>query len=163
MNDSFKNRSFSIILIICVLAFVLVSRLVYIQVFAEEYKEFADENTRSEKVVEPARGLILDRNGKTLVSNETVYDLIVVLSKMSSFDTTALCNLIEVEKEYLENQFAKYRSQSRLYTPTVMLRNLPANVVARFNERKFDFRGFYVESRIGRKFDYPVAAHVLAD
>lgn len=161
MNDSFKNRSFSIILIICVLAFVLVSRLVYIQVFAEEYKEFADENTRSEKVVEPARGLILDRNGKTLVSNETVYDLIVVLSKMSSFDTTALCNLIEVEKEYLENQFAKYRSQSRLYTPTVMLRNLPANVVARFNERKFDFRGFYVESRIGRKFDYPVAAHVL--
>ncbi|MFY0672866.1 MAG: penicillin-binding protein 2 [Bacteroidia bacterium] len=161
MNDSFKNRSFSIILIISVLAFVLITRLVYIQVFAEEYKEFAEENTRSEKVVEPARGLILDRNGKRLVSNETVYDLIVVLSKMGAFDTTGLCDLMEIEKEYLETQFAKYRAQYRSYTPTVLLRNLPAKVVARFNERKFDFRGFYVESRIGRKFDYPVAAHVL--
>ncbi len=161
MNDKFKNRSLSIIIIIGSLAFVLVSRLIYIQLFAQEYKQFAEENTRSEKIVEPARGLILDRNGKRLVTNETVYDLVVVLSKMRAFDTTSFCNLVEIEKDYLEKQFAKYRAQYRSYTPTVFLRNLPADIVAGFNERKFDFRGFYVESRIGRKFEYPVAAHIL--
>lgn len=161
MSDKFSNRSGSIIAIISVLGLILIARLIYIQVFAEEYKQFAEQNTRSERTILPSRGLILDRNNKRLVSNETVYDLIVVLKQMKPFDTMALCSLLEIEKSYLKSKFSTYRAQSRYYTPTVFLRELPAKMVARFQERQFDFRGFYVQSRIGRRFEYPVAAHVL--
>ncbi|MBI1183697.1 penicillin-binding protein 2 [bacterium] len=161
MKDKYANRAVSIIAIITILALVIVSRLVYIQVFAKEYKQFAEQNTRSKKTVIPTRGLILDRNAKRLVSNETVYDLVVVLKQTKEFDTTALCQILKVEKSYLRQKFAQFRAESRYYTPTVFLRELPAVVVARLQERKFDFRGFYVKARIGRRFEYPVAAHVL--
>lgn len=161
MKDKFGNRAVSILVIIVGLSTILLCRLVYIQVIAQEYKQFAEENTRSRSTVIPSRGLILDRDGRRLVSNETAYDLIVVLNQVKAFDTAAFCEIFEVEKTFLDEKIRTFQKEKRWYTPTTLLKQLPASSVGRFQERQFDFRGFYLISRIARRFEYPIAAHIL--
>lgn len=161
MKDKFGNRAVSILGIIIGLSFILLVRLLYVQVIAVEYKQFAEENTRSSSSIVPSRGLILDRNGKRLVSNETAYNLIVVLNQMTPFDTAVFCDIFDIEREFLEEKLQLFRDQKRYYTPTVLLKQLPASSVGRFQERQFDFRGFYLKSGIARRFEFPIAAHIL--
>lgn len=146
---------------VIVLSSILLFRLFYIQLVAQEYKQFAEQNTRSRKTVLPARGLIYDRNGKRLVTNETVYDLVAVLKQIEPFDTLKLAGILGLDKSFFLEMCQKLAAEKRYYTPTVVLRELGNDEVARFQEQKFNFRGFSVKARIGRRFDAPVAAHLL--
>ncbi|MBI3141805.1 MAG: penicillin-binding protein 2 [Bacteroidetes bacterium] len=161
MKDRFDNRFRNVVVIVTVLSAILLFRLFYIQLVAQQYKQFAEENTRSRKTVLPARGLIYDRNGKRLVTNETVYDLIAVLKQIEPFDTHKLAEILGLDTSFFSAMCQKLADEKRYYTPTVVLRELGNDVVARFQEQKFNFRGFSVKARIGRRFDAPVAAHLL--
>mgnify|MGYP000909506905 CR=1 FL=1 len=69
---------------IVLLAFTLVSCLLFIfqlmalQLFNSEYSERSLNNAIEKRPVYPTRGLIYDRNGKLLVSNQAAYDLMII-------------------------------------------------------------------------------------
>ncbi len=57
---------------------VLGARMRYMQVEeADEYKLLAEENRINIRLIPPARGLILDRNGKLIAGNEQNYRVVI--------------------------------------------------------------------------------------
>ena len=71
-----RQRIFGAIVLGVGVLFML--RLFQMQVTTDEYKNRAERLTEEQEILEPARGLCLDRHGELLVNNVPSYDLMVV-------------------------------------------------------------------------------------
>src|ERR1700760_4306787 len=99
MNGFFERR-YIISAIFIVLILVLLGRLFYIQVIDDRYLIYAQSNARRPVYLNPARGPILDRNGKILVQNQAFYDITVTPNLVKvPFDTAEFCKLLNIDKE----------------------------------------------------------------
>ena len=78
MSKQYSNRSGIVKIIFLAVGVVFVLRLAVLQLFDSEYKEKAERQSLRNITQYPARGLMYDRNGKLLVYNEAVYDLMVI-------------------------------------------------------------------------------------
>lgn len=160
MNNSFFERKYIIQGIFILAAFLLACRLFYLQIIDDSYLLSANNNVLRKVVVYPARGVILDRNGKILVQNEPVYDLMVTPREVKAFDTLALCQLIDIDKEGFDKRFQKAVGFSP-YRASIFEKQLSAETYARLQEKLFQFRGFYVQNRTVRNYPDSVAAQFL--
>ena len=57
---------------------IYIVKLFSLQVMDKRYKQLADNNALRFVTQYPPRGKVYDRNGKLLVFNEAVYDLMVI-------------------------------------------------------------------------------------
>ncbi|MFA6619072.1 MAG: penicillin-binding transpeptidase domain-containing protein [Candidatus Neomarinimicrobiota bacterium] len=75
-QEKYSHRAGIVTLIILFVGFVVISRLVAIQLFdSEDLKNYSqNQGFRSEEIL-PDRGLILDRNGEILADNIIVYNI----------------------------------------------------------------------------------------
>jgi penicillin-binding protein 2 len=160
MKDSYKARKYVIISIIVVIGLIFIIRLFFLQIIDNEYKLSAENNVLRYVVQYPARGLISDRNNKLLVYNEAAYDLLVIPKQLKTFDTTELCQLLNIEKEELIKKILKARKYS-YYKPSVFLEQISSENYGRLQEKLYKYHGFYVQRRTLRKYPYRNAAHTL--
>lgn len=135
-------------------------KLFRLQVLESNYKQFATRNVLRELVQYPARGLIYDRNGELLVYNKAAFDLLITPREVMEFDTTYLCNILEITKNDLEIRIKKASDYSR-YKPSILVKQIPPETYAVLQEKLYKFRGFHTQSRTLREYAYPAAAHVL--
>jgi len=91
----FEDRKFVILGIFLTIDLIFLGRLFFIQVVDDSYQLSANNQALRSITQYPVRGLIYDRKGKLLVYNEAAYDLMVVPSKVSNFDTSSFCQLLE--------------------------------------------------------------------
>jgi penicillin-binding protein 2 len=134
--------------------------LFYLQVIDQKSTRDAANNALRNVTQYPARGLIYDRNGKLLVYNEAVYDLMVIPGQVKEMDTLEFCELIDISIEDFRANFEKARRHSR-FAPSIFEKQLSRETYGQLQERLFKFRGFYVQPRTVRKYPRAVAAHVL--
>ena len=142
---------------------VLLVRLFSLQVLDDETTRSADNNSLRRVTQYPARGLILDRNGKTIVDNEAAYDLMIVPRQLQPFDTIELANILGMTKEEIEGTFSRMQ-RSRGYSsfrPQEFLRQMSAETFAVLSERLYKYPGFYVQPRTLRNYVRRIAPHVL--
>ncbi len=157
----YESRKFLVIGIVVLIGAIFVARLFYLQLVADDYKQFAEENFLQKKIIYPSRGLIYDRNGEILVANETVYDLMVNPSKVQKdIDTAKFCDLLNITRKAFKKRLKKARQYS-YYRPSVFLKQVSQETYGKFQERLYKFRGFYGRPRTARKYPYKVAPHVL--
>ena len=109
----FFERKFIIQGLIILVGLLLVARLFYIQVLDDSYFLSANNNVLRKLNIYPARGIIYDRNGKILVKNEPVYDLMVIPKQTKAMDTLRFCELIGITKE----QFIEKIKKARKFSP----------------------------------------------
>lgn len=154
------RRDLLFYLMFSVLGVIFLGRLFSIQVLDPKYKLSAEDNAKREVKLYPPRGFIYDRNGTLLVANQVGYDLMVIPRQVQPFDTTLLCNLLEVDPAYIDRYLAKARSYST-YQPSVFYGMMSDERYARIQEELYKFQGFYTQKRVLR--DYPVrgAANVV--
>jgi penicillin-binding protein 2 len=134
---------------------VLLSRMVYLQVFnGDQMRQYAEEN-RIKRVKIPApRGMVFDRHGKLLVDNRPAFNVLItpqylnesgrqkeVLSKLSS--------LIHLPVVEIEKRLQKSKSQAA-FMPVVIKDNLTRDEVAELETWKIDMPGVEVEMAISR-------------
>ncbi len=158
--NPFTERKYVIGAIYGIVGIIFLLRLFWMQVIDDSYKLSAENNSRRNVTQYPARGLILDRNGKLIVFNEAAYDLMVTPFQVQQFDTTELCNILEIPKSYLINTLDSARNYSR-FKPSEVVKQMSAVTYARLQEKLYKFPGFYVQSRTLRKYNYKIASHVL--
>lgn len=161
-----NNRTLIIASIITAVALLFIGKLFILQVYDPSYKFSAESNTRRKVTQYPSRGLIYDRNGKLLVSNQAVYDVMVVPREIVPFDSVDFCQSLDISIKQLRDMFVEMRSNIRnrkisSYKPSVFYKQLSAKHYGRFQEKLYKFKGFFVQGRSLRKYEYPLAAHVL--
>ncbi len=140
--DGLLKRSYVIIAIFLLTGLVFVAGFFRLQILDPTYKVFATNNVLREITQYPARGLIYDRNGKLLVHNRPVYDLLVTPREVQQFDTLSLCNLLEITKDDLEIQLQKAREYS-YFKPSIVVKQISPETYAVLQERLYRFRGFH--------------------
>ena len=70
-----RERQWIIGGIFLLITFIYLGRLVQMQLFAHEWKAYAARLTEETETLEPARGLILDRDGNIVVNKKAGYDI----------------------------------------------------------------------------------------
>ncbi|MGN0029270.1 MAG: penicillin-binding protein 2 [Marinilabiliaceae bacterium] len=162
----YENRKLVIAAMMLLLGFIIVGRLLYVQIITDKYMEEAEMNSRRKVIQYPSRGLISDRNGKLLVSNQPVYDIMIVGREVKEFDSVDFCNTVGISIETLRGLFAEHKRQvwnrqASNYKPAIFLRQLSVDQYAALQEKLYRLPGFYAQRRPLRKYEHPVAANVL--
>lgn len=158
--NSFFERKYIIQGIFIAVAIIIAARLFYLQLIDESYLLSANNNVLRKMVIYPARGVILDRDGKVLVQNEPVYDLLVTPREVHDIDTALLCELVGIDKEGFNRRMATARSYSP-YKASQFEKQIPATAYAKLQEHLYKFRGFYVQNRTVRSYPDSIAAQFL--
>jgi penicillin-binding protein 2 len=161
MKDMFINRKYVIITLIILACAGLLGKLFYIQVIQDSYRLSADNNVLRYDTQYPARGLIYDRNGKLIVSNMAAYDLMVVPSQVQKgMDTASFCRFLGIDHKIYDDRL-KAATNYSWRAPSVFLKQISDATYAGFQEKMFQYPGFYVQPRTLRKYTLPVGAHLL--
>ena len=67
-------------------------------------------------------------------------------------DTLSFCNIIDIEKDYFDNQLKKATRYSR-NRASIFLKEISKKTAAKLQEQLYEFSGFYLQERTMR--DYP--------
>ncbi|WP_116124964.1 penicillin-binding protein 2 [Lewinella sp. IMCC34183] len=159
-------RTVSIRTILVAAMLLLLGKAFHLQVVSDAWRTRAESVGNSQIDQYPARGLMLDRNGKLLTINEPIYQIELTYNQFSpraaTFDTTRFCELLGITRRYFEEAIpdtwgGKY-SPSKPFT---FLANVSPSVYATFQENLFQFPGFSATLRSSRNYPHSVAAHLL--
>lgn len=160
MSKQYSDRNRGVKILFMTVGLIFIIRLMVLQLFSSEYRELAEIQALRHRTQYPARGLVYDRNGKLLVYNEIVYDLMVIPRMVKSLDTAYFCQQVGITREDFEARMDKAKKYSR-YAPSLFMKQITKAEYARWQNKLHCFDGFYVQQRTLRVYDRPIAAHVL--
>jgi penicillin-binding protein 2 len=158
--NSFFERRYVIAGIFITIIIILLARLFYIQIIDNRYAIYASNNVRRQYIQYPARGPILDRNGKILVQNEPFYDITVTPRQVKPFDTVEFCKLLGIDRAEFDRRWTK----AMKYSPSlqsIFEKQLSAQTYASVQERLSEFPGFDHVTRYLRAYPDSVGAQFL--
>lgn len=157
-----KDRKYAIIGIVVVLFLIIWIQLFNLQILNVSLKISSDNNSQRKIVIYPSRGLIYDRDGVLLVSNEAAYDLMLIPRNMKEFDTLSLCSDLEINIENFRERL-KYSREYSGYRPSLFYKQITATQYAKLQEHMYKYYGFFVQNRTLRRYKEEIAAHILGD
>ncbi len=158
------DRKYGVLYAIVLVSLVLIFRAAQLQLFSGEYKEKAQKTTLEKKLIYPARGLLIDRTGKTMVYNRPIYVINVIYRKIDpKMDTSFFCSLLGIDKAtFIANLNKDWKSQMfHKSIPFAFLNRVSPEQFAVFQEHMHKFPGFYAEERSIRGYPHHNASHVL--
>jgi len=134
---------------VVVVAVVMVLQLFNLQILDEQYKITASNNAFRYDIRYPARGLVLDRNGKILVGNETAYDIMITPYEVKELDTLDLCNIFDLNIDDVRKTLQDYRKNRRKigYQSIPFVKQISSQQYSIFLEKSYKFPGFSAVSR----------------
>ncbi|MBI2104239.1 MAG: penicillin-binding protein 2 [Candidatus Omnitrophica bacterium] len=132
---------------------LLVVRLVHLQlVRGAHYRRLAEQN-RLRLVPEPApRGLILDRRGRLLASNQTVFRVAIVPQELEDFPGVLrhIGALTHRSPDALNREYRRERSLA--FMPATVVSYVPKEVAIRLEETRWQFPGLFVKPETVRHY-----------
>src|SRR5262245_39974397 len=83
LQEDFRGRFYTIGVITLSIYVLLVGRVWYLQIFqGKKFREFAEQNRITIKVIPAMRGRILDRNGVVIADTRPSFDLTITPSRV---------------------------------------------------------------------------------
>ena len=157
MNEFSSEKRYVLYGLFVVVGLILLVRLFVMQVLESKYQEFAEANAIEKMTVYPDRGLIFDRNGKLIVYNEPIYDLMVV-PREARIDTNAFCSFFGIsKKEFID----KIKAIRAVAPEGIFFPQLSKVDFAKIQDKLVDFPGFYVSKRTVRVYTSESMANAL--
>lgn len=159
-KDKYANRKFIVYGFFIFIGIIFLIRLSFLQLSSDEYAFAAENNTRRDVTIYSPRGLIYDRNGKLVVYNEAVFDLMIIPNEAKNINVNAISELLSIDTaEYLKRYYKAKKYSGR--KASIFEKQLSKKQTAFLQEKLFQFPGFYVQARTLRKYPYSNAAHLL--
>ena len=160
-NSSYSTNKGKILKIAIVIVGVIFAiRLFDLQILDTSYRISASNNVLRFITDYPARGLIYDRNGELLVYNEVHFDIMVVPGQVKNLDTAQFIAMLGIDMETFLTRMQAARAHSR-FRPSMFVSQISKETFAGFQEKLFNFPGFYAQPRNLRRYPHPIAAHTL--
>jgi penicillin-binding protein 2 len=143
---------------------LLFGRFVYLQVFKHEhFAKLAEANRIDIQPEVPNRGIITDRNGIVLVSNESSHTLELNPQKIDNLEATIdhLATLVDIsprDRRRFKRLYEEFRSAESLPLKT----RLTDEEIARVAANRFRLRGVDIRARLFRQYPMgELASHVI--
>lgn len=155
-----ENRRFVIIGFFTLIGIIYLFRLFYLQVLDESYSIESSSNSIKRVIEVPFRGQIYDRNGKLIVYNTPVYDLLVTPNKVKVDDTLRFCRVLGIERREFDSLVNAASSYSR-NKPSLFLRQLSKEDFASIQDIMVDFSGFEFAKSSMRTYKAATLANTL--
>jgi penicillin-binding protein 2 len=160
-NDS---RKYVVLLIFISITVIFIFRLFYMQLVDDTWKMKAAVMSERKIHEYPSRGLIYDRNGKLLVTNKAVYDLMILPKDVKLTDTLAFCQLVDITVEDFRAMYKKACTHPNArYKPSVFIKQIPPDQYAPISEELHKYKGFYGMARTLRNYPNEAGALLLGD
>ena len=161
----FTTRAVFALLLTIVLMFVLLGRLVDLQILEHEsYKVLSDRNRIHIRPITPTRGLIYDRNGVLLAQNLPSFSLDIVPEKIEDMDSTIneLAELVTISEDDIKAFKVRLKKTSRRHKPVSLRSRLSDEEIARFAVNRHRFTGVDTVARLYRHYPQgSLGAHAL--
>ncbi|MBL0145159.1 MAG: penicillin-binding protein 2 [Chitinophagaceae bacterium] len=158
-NPSRKNV---VLLVFIGMLALILFQLANLQLFSSKYKLAAEDQGIFRKVIYPDRGIVYDRNGKAILQNTTIYDLMVIPGKIKGTDTFALCNILGIDTAEFKKRIIAAILKNKSYRASVFEALLSNEKMAKLNESMFKFEpGYYLQQRSVRDYPFDVAGNIL--
>ena len=114
---------------------IIIAQLANLQLFSSKYKIWADDQGTFRKVIYPDRGIVYDRNGKAILQNTTIYDLMVIPGKISGTDTGALCRILNIDTSEFRKRIINAIIKNKSFRASVFEALLSNEKMAKLNEK----------------------------
>jgi penicillin-binding protein 2 len=159
----FLSRLIAAGVVVLLLAGVLVTRLVQLQILDHErFAELSQGNRFRIEPMPPTRGIIYDRNGVVIAENLPNWELVATAEQIDNLDRT-LRSLEELglvdpgEHDTLRNLIRSHRGFER-----VKLSNLTEEQAATFAVRRHLFSGVDIQEALSRYYPFgEISAHAI--
>ncbi|MDH3235760.1 MAG: penicillin-binding protein 2 [Alphaproteobacteria bacterium] len=143
---------------------VLTWRLYDLQIVrGKRFKTLAEENRISLRLTIPPRGLIVDRTGREIASNQQEFRAVIVAERIKNIRHTldVLANIIQFDRIERARILKEIRRRPR-FVPVAIRRSLSWEQVAQVEVNAPDLPGVYIEQGLARRYPYgQAAAHVI--
>ncbi len=165
MSDFNQKRSIVLQAFVLLVGVVLIIRLLFLQVFGVGgYKEASKNQAVKRKIIQPARGLLIDRKNRTILNNNMFYDIHFLPSKLrrtGEFDTVRFCNLLNITRDHFDTLTHKKIMLNGWNRDITLYKNLSPEAVARLQEGMNDFVGVELVEKAQRIYPYHVGASFM--
>lgn len=161
-NERTKTSIRTLQVLMVGLSLVILGRIFYLQIIQyETYAALGEKNSVRQEYVDPARGLIYDRNNRLIVDNEPIYTITITPANFEEEKIPFLANLLAVPDSLLrvkveEAQRYSWHRSSRLFT------EIDFETFSRIQENIWQLPG--IGHQIESKRNYPAnmnASHLL--
>ena len=159
MNN--QRRDKVIQLIIISLFSITFLQLFNLQILNKKYKVAAETNSIFLKVIYPDRGIIYDKNKKSLLENKVSCDLIVTPSDVKMLDTHLFCDILHISIQEFKKRMNDLIYKNTYVKPSVFEGVLSNEIHAQLLENIYKFNGFSLSQRAVRFYPSNAGAHLL--
>jgi len=143
---------------------LLISRLIFLQVYNHEhFTTLSQDNRIRLQPLPPTRGLIFDRNGVLLAENLPAYQLDLIPEDVPDLPSTiqSLRQIIMIRDEDIE-RFKRELKRHRSFDSVPLRYRLTPEELARFAVDRYRFPGVEIHAGLTRYYPYgPLLAHVI--
>ncbi|MDE0114593.1 MAG: penicillin-binding protein 2 [Albidovulum sp.] len=122
---------------------------------ASEYRNLAEKNRISVRLMVPERGRIFDRNGTALADNRQLYRILLVREEAGDFEAVLddLGKIIAIPPEVREKKIEEIKSR-RPFVPVVVAEDVDWDEFAAVSANSPSLRGIFAESGFVRFYPY---------
>jgi len=158
-NSQHTHITFIVLQLLIVSIFVILfGRMIYLQVYQYDiYSPISERNSIRQQTVNPARGLIFDRNGDLIVGNEPSFTITIT---PLSFDPSTIPLLAELtlrDEEEVEALILQARTYSR-HRESRLFRDVDFQVFSNIQENLWRLPG--INHQVEGKRSYPSEARL---
>jgi penicillin-binding protein 2 len=160
-NRLFALRAIQAMIFVLILLGILVSRLVFLQVYEHDtYATLSKENRVKLVAVAPTRGIIFDRNGEVLAESQPSYSLEITPERVADLEATIdeIANIIPIDK-LDKSRFYKIKKRRPAFEGIPLRLNMTDQEVARIAVEQHRLPGVDIAARLVRH--YPQKEHAV--
>ncbi len=143
---------------------LLVARFVYLQVFQHDTLSLQAQQNRTAMVpIEPARGLIMDRNNFIFARDNPGFALEIIPNEQEDMDETIekVRKIVPVTDTDIK-RFNKMRAEGDKYDSFPIRSKLNEEEIAKFSVQQFNFKGVSIAKRSFREYpEGDLGVHVV--
>ncbi len=164
-RNLFRSRIFTAAILVATCFTILLARYIHLQI--QQYDYFSTESNKNRiklQAIPPTRGYIYDRNGILLADNHPIFTVMVNLDDVSDLNKTltALTPVLDLSPDEIERFTARARVTGAQLNPIALKIDLNESQIARFSERKQEFPGVAIQTKMTRFYPYgELFAHVI--